>query len=256
MATADKDKKPPYEGTLHDNLCSTCSEPSKYRCPKCSIFSCSLNCVKAHKKQNGCDGIRDKTAFVSLEEFKDHHLHSDLHYLEDILRTLDNAQRMKRNYGFMHYLPPNLFKLQTAAKRRKTELCIFPIMFSKRKASTTYLRYSDQKIFWKLEWSFPQCDLTYSDARVDEEQLLGACLDKYLLSDSDEDFDGKLDYYRSMGHKGVSVLMKDERTPANETRFLELRKNKSLKENFSEKKIIEFPTLLVVPTIHLSCYLV
>ncbi|GFY37831.1 hypothetical protein TNIN_186821 [Trichonephila inaurata madagascariensis] len=255
MATAEAEGSQSQEKSLYHNLCSTCNEPSKYRCPKCLTLSCSLNCVKAHKEKSGCDGIRDKTAFVPLEEFKDRHLHSDYHFLEDVIRSLDNAQRLKRNFGFMHFLPPNLFRLQSVAKRRKTELRILPVAFARRKASTTYLRYSDGKIFWKLEWVFPLCDLTYSDARVDEEQLLGECLDKYLLIDSEEDFGEKLDYYRALGHKGVSVLIKDERTPANVTRFLELNQNKSLRQNFKGKKIIEFPTLLVVPVIHLSCYL-
>ncbi|GFQ72213.1 hypothetical protein TNCT_717791 [Trichonephila clavata] len=255
MATAEAEGSQLQEKSLHHDLCSTCNEPSKYRCPKCSTLSCSLKCVKAHKEQSGCNGIRDKTAFVPLEEFKDCHLHSDYHFLQDVVRSLDNAQRKKRNLGFLRYLPPNLFRLESIARRRQIELCILPVGFARRKASTTYLRYSDGKIFWKLEWVFPLCDLTYSDARVDEEQLLGECLDKYLLSNSEEDFGGKLDYYRSFGHKGVSVLIKDERTPANVTRFLELNKNKSLRENFKGIKIIEFPTLLVVPVIHLSCYL-
>lgn len=54
--------------------CSSCNAPSKYRCPKCSVFSCSLDCVKAHKVETKCDGIRDKTAFVPIDEFKDRHL--------------------------------------------------------------------------------------------------------------------------------------------------------------------------------------
>ncbi|GFS75061.1 hypothetical protein NPIL_576091 [Nephila pilipes] len=230
MATAGKKEKMKFNGTLHHNLCSTCEEPSKYRCPKCSTLSCSLNCVKAHKEKSGCDGVRDKTAFVPLDEFTDRHFKSDYHFLEDALRTIDNAQRTKRNFGFMNFLPPKL-------------KCICMVFFS------------DGKIFWKLEWVFPLCNLTYSDTRVDEEQLIDECLDKYLLLDSEDDFNGELDYYRSIGHKDVSVIMKDENTPANETRYFELKKKKSLKENFQGKRIIEFPTLLVVPKMHLSSYL-
>ncbi|GBM63722.1 hypothetical protein AVEN_95526-1, partial [Araneus ventricosus] len=37
--------------------------------------------------------------------------------------------------------------------------------------------------------------------------------------------------------------------------YVLLNQNKSLKRNFKGKKIIEYPTLLVVPNIHVSCYL-
>ncbi|KAH8700530.1 hypothetical protein BGW36DRAFT_130523 [Talaromyces proteolyticus] len=32
------------------NLCQVCSkEPSKYKCPKCALMSCSLGCTQSHK---------------------------------------------------------------------------------------------------------------------------------------------------------------------------------------------------------------
>jgi len=43
----------------------------KYRCPRCLVKSCSLPCVKRHKLTSGCNGQRDKTAFVSLVDFTD-----------------------------------------------------------------------------------------------------------------------------------------------------------------------------------------
>ena len=43
----------------------------KYKCPRCLMRSCSLPCVKQHKLVSGCNGQRDKTAFVSLDDFTD-----------------------------------------------------------------------------------------------------------------------------------------------------------------------------------------
>jgi len=38
-----------------EKLCSVCStEDSKYRCPKCRSFYCSLVCSKAHKSSGKC----------------------------------------------------------------------------------------------------------------------------------------------------------------------------------------------------------
>ena len=37
--------------------CSICCTNSyKYKCPKCLILSCSLQCVNKHKDKSGCDG--------------------------------------------------------------------------------------------------------------------------------------------------------------------------------------------------------
>ncbi|KAG8193719.1 hypothetical protein JTE90_005017 [Oedothorax gibbosus] len=252
---ADSPDKDTPIGAVFQNPCSSCKAPSKYRCPKCSAFSCSLGCVKAHKAELKCDGVRDRSAFVPIDEFKDRHLLSDYQYLEDIGRTIDNVTRAKRHHGFMGYLPQNLYRMKRAANERKTNLQILPLLFAKRKENTTFFRYSDQKIFWRIKWLFPQSDFTCYDVRIDEETLLGTCLDKYLIPESSDTADSNLVLYKSFGHKGVTVLIRDENCPANQTKYLALKQNKSLKVNFAGKKITEFPTLLVVPNIHLSCYL-
>lgn len=52
--------------------CEECkSNPSKYKCPGCSIQSCSLPCVKAHKTRTGCTGKRNQTQFVPISQFDD-----------------------------------------------------------------------------------------------------------------------------------------------------------------------------------------
>ena len=52
--------------------CEECKcNPSKYKCPGCSIHSCSLPCVKAHKACTGCTSKRNQTQFVPLSQFDD-----------------------------------------------------------------------------------------------------------------------------------------------------------------------------------------
>ena len=43
--------------------CEICSSKAAiYKCPKCEMVTCSLECSKRHKRlKNFCDGIRDKT---------------------------------------------------------------------------------------------------------------------------------------------------------------------------------------------------
>lgn len=63
-ATAENPNHPPF--------CQECElNPAKYTCPGCSLRSCSLPCVKAHKQHTGCTGKRQQTQCVPLSQFDD-----------------------------------------------------------------------------------------------------------------------------------------------------------------------------------------
>lgn len=78
------------------------------------VFRCdSLTCVKHHKIEFGCSGVRCKTTFVPIKEFSDNVLYSgkwlsllftrqrfqytiivsDYHFLEDVGRCVESAHR-------------------------------------------------------------------------------------------------------------------------------------------------------------------
>ncbi len=74
-------------------LCMICNEiPKKYKCPRCSILTCSLNCVKIHKKNTNCSGIRDATTFVTMNDYNQNHIRNDYHFLENVLNTKISAK--------------------------------------------------------------------------------------------------------------------------------------------------------------------
>lgn len=54
-------------------FCDECkTNEFKYKCPGCTLRSCSLTCVKAHKQRTGCTGKRQQqTQFVPLSKFDD-----------------------------------------------------------------------------------------------------------------------------------------------------------------------------------------
>jgi hypothetical protein len=55
--------------------CEVCKkEKSKYQCPGCKIYFCSVECNKTHKKESQCTGERDKTKYIDLKDFKDNDL--------------------------------------------------------------------------------------------------------------------------------------------------------------------------------------
>ncbi|XP_015903423.1 box C/D snoRNA protein 1 isoform X2 [Parasteatoda tepidariorum] len=198
--------------------------------------------------------MREKTAFIPVEEFNDSQLHSDFHFLEDVRRDIDIARRGKKGKGLLFgLLPHHLFKLQLVARLRKTDLQILPVAFSKRARNTTYLRYGDKKIFWRVEWEFPHVEFSCVDERVDEDEILGSCVDKYI-NEKSEHSNEKLSYYHSLKFSEIAILMKDGNSPSKMDQYHILELNKSLKSNFKYKKIIEYPTFLVISKLHMSCY--
>jgi len=81
--------------------CDICKiKDSIYRCPACFTRTCSLLCCKEHKKQQNCNGRRDKTAFVPLNKFSNSTLASDFHFLEDVLARSDRGKRLIKELGF------------------------------------------------------------------------------------------------------------------------------------------------------------
>lgn len=82
--------------------CEVCgaNEP-KYTCPKCEVKTCCLKCVRIHKKELNCNGIRDKTKFIKINTFTNLDLLSDYRLLQDISRNVESyksdKQRRYRN---------------------------------------------------------------------------------------------------------------------------------------------------------------
>ena len=79
----------------YQRVCEVCSaDEGRYKCPRCSMFTCSLTCCTRHKQLNDCSGKRDKTAFVDLQEYSARHLRSDYHFLEDVLQSKNRALKI------------------------------------------------------------------------------------------------------------------------------------------------------------------
>jgi len=76
------------------SVCEICKNViAKYRCPRCSLMTCSVVCVKEHKENSVCDGIRDPTAFVDLAHFTEMTLRSDLNFLVGFEKDLKEKKK-------------------------------------------------------------------------------------------------------------------------------------------------------------------
>ncbi|EEF50184.1 box C/D snoRNA protein 1 [Ricinus communis] len=164
-------------------ICEECKEnPSKYKCPGCSLRSCSLPCVKAHKHRTGCSGKRNQTHFVPLSQFNDSLILSDYNLLEETKRVAESAQRMRTKLcAYPQFrLPAYLQSLRRAAASRRTKLIFLPSGMSKREKNQS--RYNQRKKFiaWTVEWRFHTTDVVLLDHGVHEDRNLFSVIEQHL----------------------------------------------------------------------------
>ncbi|XP_069334253.1 box C/D snoRNA protein 1 isoform X1 [Eulemur rufifrons] len=225
--------------------CETCgTEEAKYRCPRCMRYSCSLPCVKKHKAELLCNGVRDKTAYVSIQQFTEMNLLSDYRFLEDVARTADHISRdafLKRPISNKH-----MYFLKNRARRQGINLKLLPNGFTKRKENSTFFDKKKQQFCWHVKLRFPQSQAEYIEKRVPDDKTINEILKPYIDPEkSDPVIRQRLKaYIRSQ--TGVQVLMKVEYMQQNLVRYHELDPNKSLLDNLRNKVIIEYPILHVV----------
>ncbi|XP_075944489.1 box C/D snoRNA protein 1 isoform X1 [Anarhichas minor] len=226
--------------------CGVCgSEEAKYTCPACLAHSCSLLCVKKHKDDSGCSGVRNKTAFVTLSEFDEMALLNDYRLLEDTGRFAGAATRDK----LIQTPRSTLRAKRLAANARKMFITLrfLPITFTKSKENSTIF-FSKEKVFlWHLKVIFPQSSTEFSQRRVSDRQTLDQILTPYIHpTESDPVTRQKLKMYVRTPFDHLKVFMKAEGRKANSVRYHELDIRKTLRDNLSYKTLIEYPVLHVV----------
>uniref|UniRef100_A0A8C3X1M5 Box C/D snoRNA protein 1 n=1 Tax=Catagonus wagneri TaxID=51154 RepID=A0A8C3X1M5_9CETA len=225
--------------------CETCgTEEAKYRCPRCMRYSCSLPCVKKHKAELTCNGVRDKTAYVSIQQFTEMNLLSDYRFLEDVARTADHISRdafLKRPISNKH-----MYFMKNRARKQGINLKLLPIGFTKRKENSTFFDKKKRQFCWHVKLHFPQSQAVYVEKRVPDDKTINEILRPYIDPEkSDPVIRQRLKaYIRSQ--TGIQILMKVEHMQQNAVRYCELDPDKSLLDNLRNKVIIEYPALHVV----------
>ncbi|CAK7331815.1 unnamed protein product [Dovyalis caffra] len=226
-------------------LCEQCKEnPSKYKCPGCSVRSCSLNCVKAHKQRTSCTGKRSQTHFVPLSQFDDNLLLSDYNLLEEIKRVAESARRTRSK---LHPYPPrfkypsSLQGLKHAAATRRTKLLFLPSGMSKREKNQTLYDPRKKSISWTIEWQFHSTDVVLHDHGVHEDTKLFSVIEKHLkpgpwnhpLRQFCEEHLESLKFF-------IRKFPKGPKSP-----FCELDTKASLRQQLANVVIMEYPVIHV-----------
>ncbi|GER45178.1 HIT-type Zinc finger family protein [Striga asiatica] len=140
------------------------SNPSKYKCPGCSLRSCSLPCVNSHKKRTASTGKRPVTSFVPIAQFDHNLLISDYNMFEDVKRVAEWAQRMRvKLCGYSH------FKLPFSLKNLKNAEAAVSFKWNKF-------------ISWTIEWRFHSTDVVLVDRGIHENTTLSSVIENHLKS--------------------------------------------------------------------------
>lgn len=229
--------------------CEVCNfNVAKYTCPKCEVKTCQLECLRIHKKELNCDGIRDKTKYIPLKQITEADLMSDYVFLESCTNyaSARRTDKMKRYTARDRSLPIPKMKLRKAAadSQRKIKLQFLLPNFDKHKTNTTYYDWSAKVIYWCVEWRFINADnRIIIDERCSESKTMTELIEKYFdCSNSISSLSG----YRSKGLQHIQLLLKAEGIRKCQNRFFAMDVSKTLLENLKGKTIVEYPVIHVI----------
>ena len=229
--------------------CEICKENAfKYKCPACSIKTCSLTCCKAHKQATSCTGQRDKTKFVKLQEFTERELLNDYNFLEEQSRLVDNTQRdvLKRKYDItqtMEYLKG------LAYKQSKVNLQFMPRHSTKRLANRTRFDNVTKIINWHVDLRFGLDKVYTVNELCSSKESLKSILCRFY---KDNQFTLFLsgqplhEYQSAFDNVLLNVLYEVRNFTLKCKYYLKFDLNRSLEENLYRKTVIEYPSLNVV----------
>ena len=81
---------------LLTSLCAIChvSAP-KYKCPRCNIQTCSVQCIKKHKAWSECSGERDPTTYVPPAQLRTvAGVNHDYNFLHGLGMSMERTERV------------------------------------------------------------------------------------------------------------------------------------------------------------------
>ena len=241
--------------------CEICfSSEAKYCCPKCSVKTCSVGCVKIHKETKNCDGIRDKTKFVALKEFDDMKLLQDYNYLLEVQKIAENnaleelkqdlkiPKKGKRNNkrrkmegneeDDVNSDQPNYLKrIVSICGKNETKLHLMPPSFSRRKHNQT--RFYKDTIIWTVEL------VVYEEEEKEEKEGKKSVVFLNQVKEA-ETMEDVLTKAKIPRFEDYYVLMEVYGRPRNAPLFIRVENLKlSLKDVVRGKEVLEFPTFIL-----------
>ncbi|XP_013590787.1 PREDICTED: box C/D snoRNA protein 1-like [Brassica oleracea var. oleracea] len=228
---------------MDSSVCGECKlKPWKYKCPGCSIRSCGLPCVKAHKQRTGCTGKRKVTDFVTLSHFDDSLLLSDYRMLEETKRVAESAKRMRNQICKNPYFKESQrTKLRAAAARGSTNLLFLSSGMLNRERNQTRYDNRSKCISWTIEWRFHSTDVVLVDHGVGEDTSLCSVIENHLKPGP---WIHKLKPFCDVDLVSLKLFIRQHQKGAKAT-FKELDIKASLRQQLAKVAIVEYPVIHV-----------
>jgi hypothetical protein len=141
-------------------FCEMCkSNEFKYKCPRCFIKTCSLNCVKQHKKEKNCSGQKDKfTLEKNVNNFTEKELVRDIKFLNEAIRETNCASKkvfnMTDDEEKREKEKKNKYNRKCAKKFRNVTLHCSPMIMKRFSENKSYIDYKNKKFFWTTKFIF------------------------------------------------------------------------------------------------------
>jgi len=216
-----------------------------------------LECVKRHKAETDCDGLRDKVKFLSMGQFSDMDVVNDFRLLEEVTKQVDKCKRdkLKRctRQGDEMMIAPRLSKhlqrLQSQARSRGCRVRILPPHFVRRKNNTSKYDFKEKVIKWHVELKFINIDQTVTLPSVSERTKLWKLLSDFVEFESADNHEDPFQQYRAVSYGGISLYLKAEGQAApgeTDRRFYPLDMKRSLKTMLKNTRIVEHPIIHVI----------
>ncbi|KAJ3117528.1 hypothetical protein HK100_000808 [Physocladia obscura] len=229
--------------------------PIYYKCPACDAKSCSVLCVRAHKKATNCTGQRNKTAYVSLQKYNESTMANDFVFLEDAARLADNAARGivtatggGGRYAYQHTAKEMHFL--KACRNRRIAVHFMPKGMSRHDINKSYFHLKSQKVMWTVEWVFiaektKQVTFVQHDSVPDTSTFQD--LTSTLLDSNVSPIPPKLliQLSKLIGLKNLNIYLRRENFPANQPRYYSMDIDGTVKAGLGEKDVVEYPTFLI-----------
>lgn len=147
-------------------LCQICKkEEYKYNCPRCSLKTCSVKCVKFHKNKYGCDGEKDKFKLVAKQDdYNEQVFHRDVNFLNNAIKDINISNKK------IYYLTEDLntaqaktFKTFKRILKKFRDINYFksPLIMECNKINKSYSDPAQKKIFWTIKLNFLDDKFTY-----------------------------------------------------------------------------------------------
>lgn len=238
-------------------ICEICKiDPSKYTCPGCKIQTCSLVCVREHKKRGtGCDGRRVPLArtFVRKGALINSVLDDDARLLESASSLVD-----KESKNFIES------EARVDGRRRsfvgrvrsiaRVNVRLMPGRMSRARANKSLVINANRPtISWTIEWIFLAAgDSHYSlgkkshisDAKFIEIKMVHGALDLLPLKES-------IPFSNVSVEEFIVVVCKKHRQWTDLKTF-GVNEETIIRDVLSECEVVEFPTIYVAPKILLD----